>query len=113
MSEARNDGILYSGLSSVSAKKVQEAKDRKKEVKTEKRGQIINVAEPVFAEFAKEKAMLGELLLALVDPDSTEDKVLEHLEAVRLHRTWLLSFESRLKNVLKAKPKVKEVEDED
>lgn len=110
MSETRNDGILYSGLSSASAKKVQEAKDRKKEAKAEKRGKIINVAEPVFAEIDKQKAMLGEVLLAMVDPDTPEDRVLQHLEAIRIHRTWLITFETRLKNVLKAAPKPKKVE---
>jgi len=113
MSETRDDSLLYSGLTSVSAKKVQEAKDRKKETKSEKRGQIINVAEPVFAEIKKEKAMMGELLLAIVDPDTPEDRVLQHLEAIRLHRTWLIGFETRLRNVLKSKPQPKEIEDEE
>lgn len=103
----RDDSVLYTGLTSASYKRLQEKKEEKKQEKSEKRGQVLNVAEPVFAEITKEKELMGELLLALVNPDTPDEGVAQHLEAVRLHRAWLLAFEIRMKNVLRQPKDVK------
>jgi hypothetical protein len=102
----RDDSILYSGLTSASSRKIAETKVGKKDEKVTKRTEIKPIAIPVFNEIQKQKDMLGEILLAIVDPDSPDEKVASQLEAVRLHRAWLINFEGALKNVLR-EPKEK------
>lgn len=94
---SRDDGLLYSGASSQTAARRKEYSQEKKQ----ERKKLQPAAEFVLQEIAKEKAMLGELLLSIVDPEAPDEKVASQLVAVRLHRAWLASFESRIRNVLR------------
>lgn len=96
----RNDGLLSAGLSNASSrlKLLREDKANKKQ---QDRARLAPAADLVFAELKKDQAMLGELLLGIVDPESTDDQVRVKLEAVRLHRVWLVSFENRMKKILR------------
>jgi phosphopentomutase len=104
-----NDGFLYSGITSKSQKKpVRESNQQKKK---EDANKLAPSAEVVFAQIAKEKARLGELLSNLVTSEDSVEKVAQHLEAVKLHRLWLMDFESSMKIILRTGRK-KQVKDE-
>lgn len=100
----RDDALLYTGMTSAS-RKVQEKKGEKSQQKTEKRTQLEPYTEIIVNEIQKDKDMLGELLLGIVNPDTPDDQLQAKLDAIRLHRTWLLSFETRMKNILRRREK--------
>jgi len=99
----RDDSLLYSGLTSASAQKVKERREAKTDEKTRKRSELLPANEVVFKEIAKEKAMLGQTLLDIVDESTPDEQVTEKLIAVRIYAKWLGEFETRLKNVLRTK----------
>lgn len=103
---SRDDSLLYTGMTSASFQKAQEKKKERQSERTEERAKLQPAAEIVFSELAKDKAMLGEVLLSLVDPDTPDNQVKEHLNAVRMHRGWIADLEARLKLKLRLqKPK--------
>lgn len=95
---SRNDAILYSGAS---ATKVKEAQTARSNEKLEQYAKLLPAAEVVKKSIDQQKALLGEILLDIVNPDSTDDQVQVKLEAVRLHRTWLLSYETEINSILR------------
>lgn len=112
---SRNDGILYSGAAGT--RDVAAEREARLKEKQSQRSKLQPAAELVVEQIEKQKAMLGEILLAIVDPTSTDEQVHMQLEAVRLHRKWLLMFERRIKNTLRLSPSEqseldKEAEDE-
>lgn len=102
------DEILVTGTSSATFNPSRRQKIN--EEKVEKQNKLRPSAEVVLKEIKKDRDMLGELLLALVDPNSNDDEMRVKLAAVRLHRDWINNFESRIKIILKAKPIKKEQE---
>lgn len=104
---SRNDSLLYTGASSSAQRRAQE-KERRKSEKDIERVKLAPAADVVMAEIAREKAMLGALLLDIIDPDTPDEQVSRKLDAVRLHREWLIRFESSIKKVLRSKADVKE-----
>lgn len=97
----RDENFLYSGArSNPDRVDRQERLQQRKQERTE----LAPQAGIVFEMITKQKEVLGELLLAIVDPDSADDQVQVKLNAVRLHRTWLQQFEMELNNILRLTP---------
>ena len=105
---SRNDAALYSG--STSASYVKQKQQERVEKKLSQKTELLSVAPVVFDEINKAKEELGELLLAIVSGDDNDEEVMIKLSAVRLHRTWIMQLESKLKIVLRAKPLSKKKE---
>ena len=102
----RNDGFMYTGINSVTRDKAT-VRERALEAKKEVQHEIEPFAPKIMARIAKEKANMGELLANLVTANDSPEKVAQHIEAVKLHRLWLISFEQEIKNDLRtgrAKP---------
>lgn len=93
----RNDSILYSGAAS------NRGADRaaKQQEKQRTRSDLLPVADKLLEMVAAERAGLGEMLLAIIDPDTPDDRIATKLEAIRMHRQFLSNFENRVKAILR------------
>lgn len=112
MTSKKTDGFLYSGITSVSSNRatVREEVKRKKE---DKQREVEPFAPAILSIIEKEKAGFGLLLAGLIDSTLTDAEVRTHIEAVKLNRAFVISFESQIKNILrKGRLTVRGTEDE-
>lgn len=102
---SKDDSILYSGVNDLVSSKM--TKKSKRELINEKnredKAKLLPAEEVVFKVIKNQENMLGEQLLALVKEADTEESIRMKLEAVRLHRQWLINLKSKLHEVLRSK----------
>lgn len=96
----RNDASLYSGKSSSIERRKEEKRQRESQ-KAQAREKLLPAADKVLELVAEERKRLGEKLLEIVNPDTTDDQVLNRLQAIRFYQEYLNEFERGMRNILR------------
>lgn len=97
---SKADGFLYTGINSVTRDK-KSVREQIKEHKQSVQREVEPFAPAIFALIDKEQSDLGLLLAGLVDSDQTPAQVQTHIEAVKLHRDFLIRFSAQIKKNLR------------
>lgn len=103
MSEQRNDGYLYSGMSSKVDRKVAEQRKEQKEAAERTVERVAPSLEPVLAEVQKMKDSVTNVKNVLFNDGLTEDQKLKLMERMKLDYELLTEVERRIKTVFKAR----------
>ncbi len=103
----RNDSFLYTGSNGASRGTVKEQRRqdlRKKKIEREaKRNELLPKADLVFHEIEKLKEEVAHEITNLIHVDMDKEDVKSVVIGLRLAESKLITLESRLKNVLRAK----------
>jgi hypothetical protein len=99
----RNDTALYSGSNSKSY--VEQRREARNEEKLNQQRAIVKDADFIFDVIEAHKKDLGNVLLGLTTTRSSEAEVKDMLNAIRIHRDFIAKLETKLKAVMRAKPR--------
>lgn len=97
----RDDSLLNTGMTSASARKVQEVKQKASEKKIEERNNVVPNADVVLEIIAKEKASIPNKVWALTNSETSEESVRAILAGLRLYDEHLDNLSNQLQNVLR------------
>lgn len=108
---ARDDGSLYTGITSTS-QRVQGVKEERKETKAAKRAELQPDAHLIIELIEKERQSVPDKVWELTSAQTPADEIKAILGALRLYETYLSNLKNQVSNVLRTKEVQIEGEDE-
>lgn len=97
----RNDSLLYTGITSATARKTQAKAEEQGALKKDKQSRIAPAAQEVMDMIDAEQKNIAQEILKLVRADTTSIEADSFLKAYKLYDTKLNSFRIKLKNTLR------------
>lgn len=100
----RNDGLLYTGLTSqAQLQRLEATKKEKKRQKANQKAKILPSAELLIELLAKEKKATILKLLETVQVDTSEEQTKSLILALNLYKDSLSGLEAQIKAIMRAK----------
>jgi len=110
---SRDDSILYTGVTSVSAEREPTPREVQSEAKEKARLKLKPAAELILAEIANEKASVTDIRTFVLDRTSTGQEVNTELLARKLYLGYLNGLEAKIKNAIRTKEPKKRKDSDD
>ena len=100
----RNDGLLYTGLTSqAQLQRLEAAKKEKKRQKANQKAKILPSAELLIELLAKEKKATILKLLDTVQVDTSEEQTKSLILSLNLYKDSISGLEAQIKAIMRAK----------
>lgn len=100
----RNDGILYTGMTSkAKLAKLEEVKKEKERQKKDKKAKLQPFADVVLEELAKEKKNTILSLLNTIETETPEADIKAKIVAANLYKESISGLEARIKAIMRTK----------
>ena len=100
---SKDDSALYTGITSVSARRVSAKKEIATDKKIQSRNELVPKADLVLDIIDAERDAIPTKIWGLTSSESTEESVRAMLGALRLYNNYLDSLRNQLQNVLRSK----------
>lgn len=97
----RNDGLLYTGVTSRTARKLSEEKKVLKRIDKEQKLKLQTGADIVLDAIKKEKEQTVAKMLQAIDTNTPEDQVKTIIVSLNLYKDSLNSLSAKIKNIMR------------
>lgn len=97
----RTDELLYSGMTSVTARRVKSVQRQEAEKRKEQRARLTKAGDDLVALIDQERSGIGEQLWDLINVDTQADNVKEVALALRMYANYLQQFKGQVQTVLR------------